>query len=233
MRRADRLFDIIEYLRRHRRVVTGRELAERMEVSVRTIYRDIADLQASRVPIDGEAGLGYLLREGYDLPPLMFNEEEAEALALGARIVSTWGDAELADAAKAVLAKLRAVLPRELKVQFDALGVMAPPAHYQEEVSIDLARVRRAVRSRRKVRFSYADKEGKASKRTISPLSLSFYGAVWTIPGWCDLRQNFRVFRADRMADLEVLDERAPRDPDKSLAAYLKSQGVSDIGSLT
>ncbi len=204
-----------------------------MEVSVRTIYRDIADLQASRVPIDGEAGLGYLLREGYDLPPLMFNEEEAEALALGARIVSSWGDAELAEASKAVLAKLRAVLPRDLKAQFDALGVMAPSHHYQEKVSIDLARVRRAVRNKRKIRFSYADKGGQPSKRTIWPLTLSFYGAVWTVPGWCELRKDFRVFRADRMAALEVLDERVPTDPDKNLGAYLKREGVSDIGSLT
>lgn len=233
MRRADRLFDIIEYLRRHRRVVTAAELGAKMEVSVRTIYRDIADLQASRVPIDGEAGLGYLLRDGYDLPPLMFKAEEAEALALGARIVSTWGDEELAEAAKAVLAKLRAVLPRELKTQFDALGVMAPPAHYQAAVSIDLARVRRAVRNKRKIRFSYADKDGKPSKRTIWPLTLSFYGAVWTVPGWCELRHDFRVFRADRMGDLEVLDERIPHDPSKNLQAYLKYEGVEDIGSLT
>ncbi|HBM87967.1 MAG: YafY family protein [Parvibaculaceae bacterium] len=233
MRRADRLFDIIEYLRRHRRVVTAAELAEKMEVSVRTIYRDIADLQASRVPIDGEAGLGYLLREGYDLPPLMFNEEEAEALALGARIVAAWGDDELAEASKAVLAKLRAVLPRDLKAQFDALGVMAPPAHYQEEVVIDLARVRRAVRNKKKIRFAYADKGGKASMRTIWPLTLSFYGAVWTVPGWCELRKDFRVFRADRMRDLEVLNERVPSDPDKNLASYLKAEGVTDIGSLT
>lgn len=233
MRRADRLFDIIEFLRRHRRVVTAAELAEKMEVSVRTIYRDIADLQASRVPIDGEAGLGYLLRDGYDLPPLMFNEEEAEALALGARIVSAWGDEELAEASKAVLAKLRAVLPRDLKAQFDALGVMAPPSHYQAEVIIDLARVRRAVRNRRKIRFSYADKGGKPSKRTIWPLTLSFYGAVWTVPGWCELRQDFRAFRADRMRELEVLDERIPPDPDRSLGAYLRREGVSDLGSLT
>ncbi|MEQ9518409.1 MAG: YafY family protein [Parvibaculum sp.] len=233
MRRADRLFDIIEYLRRHRRVVTAAELAEKTEVSVRTIYRDIADLQASRVPIDGEAGLGYLLRDGYDLPPLMFTEEEAEAMALGARIVSTWGDEELGEAAKAVLAKLRAVLPQNLKAQFDALGVMAPPAHYQAEVVIDLARVRKAVRGKRKIRFSYADAEGKTSKRTIWPLTLSFYGAVWTVPGWCELRKDFRAFRADRMLDLEVLDERIPPDQDKTLAVYLKSQGVKNINDLT
>lgn len=233
MRRADRLFDIIEYLRRHRRVVTAAELAEKTEVSVRTIYRDIADLQASRVPIDGEAGLGYLLREGYDLPPLMFTEEEAEAMALGARIVASWGDEELGDAAKSVLAKLRAVLPRNLKAQFDALGVMAPPAHYQEKVVIDLARVRKAVRNKRKIRFSYANADGKTSKRTIWPLTLSFYGAVWTVPGWCELRKDFRVFRADRMQDLEVLDERIPPEPDKTLAAYLKREGVKDLADLT
>lgn len=233
MRRADRLFDIIEYLRRHRRVVTAAELAEKTEVSVRTIYRDIADLQASRVPIDGEAGLGYLLREGYDLPPLMFTEEEAEAMALGARIVSTWGDRELGDAAKAVLAKLRAVLPRNLKAQFDALGVMAPPAHYQATVVIDLARVRRAVRAKKKIRFSYADANGTTSKRTIWPLTLSFYGAVWTVPGWCELRQDFRAFRADRMQDLEVLEECIPPDADKTLAAYLKREGVKDLNELT
>lgn len=233
MRRADRLFDIIEYLRRHRRVVTAAELAGKMEVSVRTIYRDIADLQASRVPIDGEAGLGYLLREGYDLPPLMFSEEEAEAMALGARIVTSWADEQLAEAGRSVLAKLRAVLPRELKAQFDALGVMAPPDHYQEMVTIDLARVRRAVRDRRKIRFSYVDQQGSSSKRTIAPLTLSFYGAVWTVPGWCELRQDFRAFRADRMRELEVLDERAPTDADKTLAAYLRREGVRDIGMLT
>jgi len=227
MRRADRLFDIVEYMRRHRRVVTADELAGKMEVSVRTIYRDIADLQASRVPIEGEAGIGYLLRPGYDLPPLMFTEDEAEALALGARIVASWADDELAESARAVLAKLRAVLPPPLQKQMDAFGVMAPPDHYRAEIVVDLAAIRKAVRRRAKIRFGYVNAKGEQSERTVWPLSLAFYGHVWVVPAWCEKREAFRVFRADRMRDLVLPGERYPKVPGRDLDAYLLEQGIS------
>jgi len=226
MRRADRLFDIVEYMRRHRRVVTAEELGRKMEVSVRTIYRDIADLQASRVPIEGEAGLGYLLRPGYDLPPLMFSEDEAEALALGARIVASWADEELAESARAVLAKLRDVLPPPLQKQMDTFGVIAPPDHYRAEVSVDLAAIRKAVRARSKIRFSYVNAKGEPSERTVWPLTLAFYGHVWVIPAWCEEREAFRVFRADRMSDLTLPGERFPKVPGRDLDAYLQEQGI-------
>jgi predicted DNA-binding transcriptional regulator YafY len=150
MRRADRLFDIIQVMRR-KKLVRARDLAERLEVSERTIHRDIRDLMASGVPIDGEAGVGYILREGYDLPPLMFDEQEIEALVLGARIVESWADPKLAEAAGNALAKIESAIPAPLRRHMEETALLAPEDHFTEEISIDVSELRRAVRSLLKV----------------------------------------------------------------------------------
>jgi predicted DNA-binding transcriptional regulator YafY len=220
MRRADRLFGIIQRLRRGR-VVTARTLAEQLEVSERTIYRDIRDLIASRVPIDGEAGVGYSLRKGYDLPPLMFDESELEALVFGARIVQSWSDSEMARAADAALAKVEGVLPPHLRRLLADRSLWAPTAR-QAPLAFDLARLRAAIRTRRKIRFRYRDEKGTETRRTVRPLTLWFYGPVWLAGAWCELRDDFRFFRLDRIADVEFLDAVFPLEPGKTADDLLR-----------
>ena len=219
MRRADRLFQIIQLLRR-RRVVTARDLAAELEVSQRTIYRDIRDLSRSGVPIEGEAGVGYLLRD-YDLPPLMFSREEIEALVLGARIVESWTDPELGRAAKAVLAKVEAALPNQLGQAVEETALFAPRAYNQVEVTIDFTALRRAVREQRKIRLDYRDAQESATQRTVWPLGLVFFGRVWILAAWCELRQDFRAFRPDRMIQLEVLTKVYPRQAGRTMEDFV------------
>lgn len=220
MRRADRLFQIVQILRR-RRLTTARQLAEMLEISERTVYRDIRDLVASGVPVEGEAGVGYRLR-GFDLPPLMFSRDEIEALVLGARIVESWTDASLARAASEALAKIEAALPRDRSHLVRTTPLFAPDDHYQEEVKVDFSLLREAIRESRRLRFRYTDAQGSGSKRTVRGLGLSFYGPVWILAAWCELRQDFRVFRLDRMSDLEVLDS-FPQEPGRTLHDFLQA----------
>jgi predicted DNA-binding transcriptional regulator YafY len=201
MRRADRLFEIIQLLRRQK-LVRARDLAARLEVSERTIYRDTSDLMASGVPIEGEAGVGYALRQGFDLPPLMFDEHEIEALVLGARIVESWTDAKLADAAANVIAKVEAVVPERLRRHMADTALLAPARHFAEPIAVDPSELRRALRQRLKVHFHYRDSENRATARAARPLALVFYGPVWLLAAWCELRQDFRSFRLDRMSEL-------------------------------
>lgn len=219
MRRADRLFQIVQILRR-RRLTTARHLAETLAVSERTVYRDIRDLAASGVPVEGEAGVGYRLR-GFDLPPLMFSREEIEALVLGARIVESWADPGLARAAAEALAKVEAVLPRDRSHLVRDTHLFAPDDHARAEITVDLAALRAAVRESRRVRFCYTDGAGSDSERTVRALGLSFYGPVWLLAGWCELRHDFRTFRLDRMRDLEVLAGTFPREPGRTLQDFL------------
>ena len=166
MRRADRLFEIIQSMRRQS-LVRARDLSAALEVSERTIYRDIQDLVASGVPIEGEAGVGYVLKAGFDLPPLMFKEQEIEALVLGARIVESWADAELAAAASDVIAKVQAVIPDRLRDYMANTALLAPPHHYMEPISFDVAELRRALRGQLKVRFAYRDAQAEQSERIV------------------------------------------------------------------
>jgi len=221
MRRADRLFEIIQLLRR-RKLARARDLAETLEVSERTIYRDVRDLMASGVPIDGEAGVGYILREGYDLPPLMFNEQEIEALVLGVRIVESWADPKLAEAAANVIAKVESIIPERLRRHMAETALLAPADHFMEPIAVDPSELRRAVRGRLKVRFAYRDGEGRATARSVRPLALSFYGPVWLLASWCELRRDFRSFRLDRMAGLEVLGETFRPEPGKTIQDFLR-----------
>ncbi|MEM1235579.1 MAG: YafY family protein [Pseudomonadota bacterium] len=206
MRRADRLFEIIQ-LMRGGRLVTAQSLAERLEVSVRTIYRDIADLQSTGVPIDGEAGYGYVLQDGFDLPPLMFTRGEIAALVAGARLIRAWGGLEMARGAEEALAKIDAVLDDDLRakargVQVHSFGVTMTP---ETRAALDL--IEGAVEASEKLNFDYRDEKGTATRRVVRPLGLWFWGKVWTFVGWCELREDFRMFRVDRMDALK----RGPR----------------------
>jgi predicted DNA-binding transcriptional regulator YafY len=216
VRRADRLFRIVQRLRR-RGVTTARALAEDLQVSERTIYRDVRDLVLSGVPVLGEAGVGYALPRGYDLPPLMFTEEELEALVLGARVVQSWADPQLRAAAADVLAKVEAVLPPVLKERLQGSALFAPGVHVPRSIAAGLATLRAALRQRRKIRFQYTDKDGTPSARTIWPLGLFFWGKSWSVAGYCELRKDFRNFRADRIGALELLEEKFEPVPGRTV----------------
>ncbi|MGI9413673.1 MAG: helix-turn-helix transcriptional regulator [Hyphomicrobiales bacterium] len=224
MRRADRLFEIIQILR-SKRLVRAKDFAEKLEVSERTIYRDIADLVATGVPIDGEAGVGYVLRGGFDLPPLMFKEQEIEALILGARIVESWADAELAEAAGNVISKVEAVLPERLQRHMSETALLAPSRHYFEPIAFEVGELRRALRRKCKIHFSYRDAEARGTERTVRPLAVAFFGPVWLLAGWCELRQDFRSFRLDRIHAFAVLDDTFRDERGKTLHDLLKQDG--------
>jgi predicted DNA-binding transcriptional regulator YafY len=219
VRRADRLFRLLLELRRGR-VVTARELARRLEVSERTVYRDVADLSASGVPIAGEAGVGYRLR-GFELPPLMFDRDEVEALALGARAAEAWGDSALADAARSALAKIEAALPRGRERLVEETRLFVPTWGDKPGEKIPLGELRRAIRDRRKARLDYRDEAGRASERTVRPLALAFYPPVWLLTAWCELRDGFRNFRLDRIAGVAIPGEGFVDEPGRTLADYL------------
>ncbi len=215
MRRADRLFQIVQYLRGGR-LTTAKMLADRLEVSERTIYRDIADLIGSGVPIDGEAGVGYLMRDGYDLPPLMFTHKEITALVAGARLIKAWGGAEMAAAAEEALVKINAVLPDRDRVHAEAVPVHAfSSPEISDTVRSHIDRIEAACDKRLRLDLAYADAEGAATERVVRPLGLWFWGKVWTLVGWCELRNDFRMFRLDRMREIEegerFTDERGKR----------------------
>jgi predicted DNA-binding transcriptional regulator YafY len=219
MRRADRLFQIIQVLRR-RHVTTAARLAEELEVSERTIYRDVRDLIGSGVPIEGEAGVGYMLRRGFDLPPLMFSRSEIEAMVLGARFVTSWADPGLARAAEDALARVEAVLPDALKQRLNATPLFAPGFHIHPEIMRELASIRTAIDERRKLRLGYTRKDGEASDRVVRPLGLFFWGITWSMVGWCELRDDFRSFRLDRMRELQVLRETFRDEPGRTIEDF-------------
>ncbi len=226
MRRADRLFQIIQLLRGRRRAVTARWLAERLEVSERTIYRDIRDLVLSGTPIEGEAGVGYTLRRGYDLPPLMFDAEEIQALVLGARVAAAFGDEQLARAAERALSKVEAVLPPALRPKIEEAALFAPRTRVGQETSARLLTMRAAMNEREKLRVRYEKVAGGTSERVIWPLGAFFWGRSWTITAWCELRDDFRNFRLDRMDEVTPTGERFEAVEGRTLKDYLARIGV-------
>lgn len=203
MRRADRLFQIVQYLRGGR-LLTAAMIAERLEVTTRTVYRDVADLIGSGVPIEGEAGVGYVMRAGYDLPPLMFNSDEIVALVAGARMIRAWGGAQMAAAAEEALVKIEAVLPEDARAKAAAVPVHA---FTMNDMSADVRRlidqIEAAVDGRIRLGIDYSDQHGASSRRAVRPLGLWFWGKVWTVVGWCELREDFRMFRLDRIKGVE------------------------------
>ena len=187
--------------------ITARELAERLEISERSVYRDIRDLMASGVPIDGAAGVGYVLRRGFDLPPLMFTREEIEALVVGARLVMSWTDGKLARAAEQVLEKVQVVLPAAQSAKMTEVPLYAPDFNISPSLTAAMAPLRLAIEQKHKTRFSYTRADGADSERTVRPLALFYWGSAWTLAAWCELRDDFRNFRLDRISGLMILDE--------------------------
>ncbi len=217
MRRADRLFQIVQLVR-GRRLATGEWLAGRLEVSLRTVYRDIADLQAQGVPIEGEAGVGYRMRAGFDLPPLMFTTDEAKALVACVRLAQPRLDAGLAQAAEDALSKVLAVLPGSARAAAESLAVYAPVVEVDARLRRHLEALRVATETRRKVRLHYRDLKDATSERTVRPLGSFYWGAVWTLAAWCETRQDFRNFRVDRIERLQPLDDSFRDEPGRTLA---------------
>ncbi len=212
MRRSDRLFDIIQRLRTATGPVTAAALAAELEVTPRTVYRDIATLQARRVPIDGAAGIGYVLRRSFDLPPLMFTAEEVEAIAIGARLVRRLRDAKLQEAADSVFSKVTVVLPEALRRQLTATPIYVSPGDTVEPQGVDLADVRAAIRDSRKLHISYADERGRRTNRTIWPIAMAYYVDVTLVGAWCEMRNDYRNFRVERIQSSTVLDEHFDQD---------------------
>lgn len=222
MRRADRLFRIVQHLR-GRRLTTAAFLASRLGVSLRTVYRDVRDLSLSGVPVEGEAGIGYRLKPGFDVPPLMFTLDEIEALAVGARMVEAWGGPVLAESARTAMEKIVAALPADRRLAVEQTRLYAPGFHVNGKALELLEAVRAAIGKRRVLRLDYRDAGGKASARDVWPLGLYFWGGAWTLGAWCESRDDFRNFRVDRIAAMETLARRYPDQPGRRLADYLRA----------
>jgi predicted DNA-binding transcriptional regulator YafY len=222
MRRADRLFQTVQLVR-GRRLSTADWLAQRLEVSARTVYRDIADLQRQGVPIEGEAGVGYRMRAGFDLPPLMFTTDEARALVAAVRVAQPRLDAALAADAEDALSKILAVLPAAARAAAESLPIFAPMSSIDDATRTRLTTLRQAIDAKRKLHLRYLDLKGAASERSVRPLGCFFWDAVWTLAAWCELRDGFRSFRVDRIETLMVTDERFRDEPGRSLADLLRA----------
>jgi predicted DNA-binding transcriptional regulator YafY len=222
MRRAERLFRIVQHLRR-RRLTTAAQLARRLEVSERTIYRDIADLIGSGVPIEGEAGVGYLMGDDIDLPPIVLETSEIQALVLGMRMVGSWGDAELRAAAASVLDKVEAVLPPAKRPWIESTALYAISFSMDATTRARLGELRTAIDARRALRIAYADAEGRATSREVCPLGLWFWGRTWTLGAWCELRCDHRNFRVDRIAELCDAGRDFEAVEPRTLEAYVRS----------
>jgi len=231
MRRADRLFLIIHALRGRRTALQARSLAQTLGVSLRTVYRDVADLQLSGVPIEGEAGVGYVLRKGSDIPPLMFNASELEALVVGSRFVRAFAGTRLAENAQTALLKIEAVLPPELRERASRTRIFAPVwrDQYRDDFAALLDQLHAAIIGNQVLRMAYRDEGGNPSTREIEPLCLSFWGGKWTLGAWCRMRGDFRNFRPDRIAESTASGEVFIETEERNLAAYLRSVGVGEL----
>jgi len=211
MSRADRLLRLVQLLRRYRAPVSAATLAEELEVSVRSVYRDVQTLREQGAAIEGEAGIGYLLQPGFLLPPLMFSDEELEAITLGLRLSVEHGDEALGRAAAEVVAKLRAVLPKDLRLMLEGTGLLAGPARERPTEQVDLAEIRRALRREQKAEIDYVDQRNAASTRVIWPIALGFFERVRVVVAWCEQRQDFRSFLSDRIQRWVTLPSGLPR----------------------
>ena len=231
MRRADRLFRIVQFLR-GRRLTTAQQLAKWLQVSERTVYRDIRDLSLTGTPIEGEAGVGYRLRGGFELPPLMFDVGEVEALTLGARMVEAWSSPQLGAAALSAIAKIATALPPERRQWLEASRTYVPQFHIPKQLGERFELLRGAIRDKAKVHFVYGDAEKKLSERRVRPLSLYFWGEHWTLAAWCESRDDFRSFRIDRVIRLQVTDETFRDESGKRLADFVRAQQAM-VGSIS
>jgi len=227
MRRADRLFQIVQHLRGGR-LVTAQMLGERLEVSERTIYRDIADLQSTGVPIDGEAGVGYIMREGYDLPPLMFTRDEIVALVAGARMVQAFGGAAMARSAAEALVKIGAVVPAGEKDRIRRTEIHVQNCVMTDSVRVAVDVAERAIEERQVLSLDYRDEQGRPTRRDVRPLGLWFWGKVWTLIAWCELRDDFRAFRIDRLAQVTAAGRTFRHERGKTLADFYRGMEMRE-----
>jgi predicted DNA-binding transcriptional regulator YafY len=227
MSRSERLLHLLQVLRRYRRPVSGQTLARELGVSLRTLYRDIASLQAQGANIEGASGVGYVLRPGFMLPPLMFSEEEIEALVLGSRWVADRADDPLGSAAHNAVAKIAAVLPPDLRESLEASALLVGPAQAVASDGVDLASVRAAIKSERKVAIHYQDGRGAKSERTIWPFALGFFDHVRVVVAWCELREDFRHFRTDRIDAFTMTKVRYPSRRQALLKAWRETEGLA------
>lgn len=229
MRRAERLFDVIQVLRTAKSPITAARLAERLEVTVRTIYRDIAALQARDVPIEGAAGLGYMLRRGFELPPVMFTADELDAISIGVRMVRRLRDPALETAAESVLSKITTIVPDRLKPDVAEPAIFISAGNAASPHGIRTADVRLAIRRSRKVRITYRDAMERHTSRTIWPIALAYYVDVTLIGAWCELRSDFRHFRVERVVSSTILDEQYSTDGGKLLQRWRAAQSAADV----
>ncbi|MFZ6655390.1 helix-turn-helix transcriptional regulator [Undibacterium sp. TJN19] len=226
MSRSERLFKLLQVLRRHRRPVSGITLAGEVGVSIRTLYRDIATLQAQGAGIEGEPGIGYVMKPGFMLPPMMFGAEELDALVLGIRLVVQRGDATLAQGALLALSKINAVLPAELRHELEGSGLLVGAGEQTLQHEVTPALLRQAIRYERKLLITYLDPAGVQTQRTVWPFALVYFDKVRVLMTWCELRQGFRHFRSDRISQAEILDQRYPRHKQALLREWRKTEHV-------
>lgn len=224
MRKAERLNEIVHQLRRMHQAVTADTLAALFEVSPRTIYRDIQDLMDSGIPITGEAGVGYVIDKHYHLPPIMFDADEIEAIALGIGMVSNWTDAAFARKAKSAYEKIQATLTAPMIHELTQISTFSAPSRYKIPWKVNFTEVRECIRRKQFVTFSYLDLSDQVTERTIRPLALISFSPIWLLAGWCEMRQNFRNFRLDRISDFSVSPQRFRDEKGKALSDYLKEQ---------
>jgi predicted DNA-binding transcriptional regulator YafY len=236
MRRADRLFQIVQLLK-NRRLTTAADMAAMLEVSTRTVYRDMQDLIESGVPIDGEAGVGYRLHSGFELKPMTFTVDELEALVFGARLVQAWADPELGVAVRGAMSKIEAILPEPLQAAMLRTALFGPPGRAKQETLTQMPRLRRAIANDRWLALHYADAKGVQTERTVVPLALYFWGSSWVLAAYCWLRNSYRTFRVDRVltaADLAPDSERLLRMvPSISLEQYIMTMESENRAACT
>ncbi len=231
MRRADRLFQIVQLIR-GRRLTTAAFLAQRLEISERTVYRDVADLQHQGVPIEGEAGVGYRVGQGFELPPLMFTVDEARALVASVRMAQVWQDPALAQASQVALGKILSVLPNAARAAAQSMAIYAPPVGLDPLVQTTLQMLRVAAQDQRRVQVQYRDATDLLTQRILRPLGCFYWGKVWTLAAWCEARNGFRSFRLDRMERVEPLEGKTGQfkdEPGKRLTDYLRSAAPRDV----
>jgi predicted DNA-binding transcriptional regulator YafY len=230
MRRAERLFQIVQWIR-GRRLTQAEWLATRLEVSARTIYRDVAELQLQGVPIVGEAGVGYRMRAGFDLPPLMFTTAEAKALVASVRLAQPRLDTVLAREADSALAKILSVLPAAARAAAESMAVYAPVGSIDEATRQRLTTLREATESHQVLHIDYVDVKGEESQRRVRPLGVFHWDAVWTLAAWCEWRVGFRSFRVDRIGEIVATGDTFRDEPGKTLADLLRSLNRSLPGA--
>ncbi|MDX8001045.1 YafY family transcriptional regulator [Xenorhabdus sp. Reich] len=226
MSRASRLLSLMEILRSYHFPVQGKVLAQKLNISLRTLYRDIATLQAQGAIIEGEAGIGYVLRPGFILPPLMLTQNEIEALALGASWVAKRTDSQLKTAANSAINKIAAVIPAELKRFLESSSLLIGPASTKAQPSVDIQQIRQAINNRNKITFIYLDLKEKPSERTIWPFALGYFENISIVIGWCELRKAFRHFRSDRMTDLMIEKQCYPRSRQSLLKEWRETEKI-------